>query len=186
MYIQPIILNVILHGMLPAYMAFYNHQCCPSHSIFAIIIYRNYGQTDSLTLLSIITLSWSVSYHITNSKNLCLLFQGLAHAKICLKSAETVRPVQKCPANETEWNKAAQRKNCSEIQKNDNCTNVEYHCLVNELRNNFIEVCTESRIIRKGMYSLNAIYKYGYIQIIYSIKKLLYNALCSVQTNIYL
>lgn len=82
-------------------------------------------------------------------------FQGLLNAEICSKSAETVRPVQKCPASQTEWDKAARRKNCSKIQKDDNCKKVEYHCLVNEFRNKTIEVCTKKRIIRKGMYSLN-------------------------------
>eukprot|EP00105_Crassostrea_gigas_P040641 XP_019924789.1 PREDICTED: uncharacterized protein LOC109619361 [Crassostrea gigas] len=77
--------------------------------------------------------------------------KGLSNAQICSKSAETVCRVQKCPANQTEWDKAARRKDCSEIQKYDNCAKVEYHCLVNEFRNETIEVCTSLEALYKGI-----------------------------------
>lgn len=91
-------------------------------------------------------------------KNMNSHFQGLSSEQICSKSAETVCRVQKCPANQTEWDKAARRKDCSEIQKYNNCAKVEYHCLVNEFRNETIEVCTVLRHLQ-GIYSQNKIYK---------------------------
>nr|XP_034328502.1 uncharacterized protein LOC105321734 isoform X2 [Crassostrea gigas] len=74
--------------------------------------------------------------------------KGLAHAQNCLKSAETVQVVKNCPENQREWEEAAQRKNCLVIQKYENCSKVEYHCLVNEFRNETIEVCTNSKYLQ--------------------------------------
>lgn len=104
-----------------------------------------------------------VSYHITSFKNLFLLFQGLAHAQNCLKSAETVQVVKNCPENQREWEEAAQRKNCLVIQKYENCSKVEYHCLVNAFRNETIEVCTNSKYLQ-GKYSFVIKYNYMYTQ----------------------
>lgn len=106
-----------------------------------------------------------VIYYIANSEYFYLHLQGLAHAQNCLKSAETVRAVQKCPENQREWEEAAQRKKCLEIQKYDNCTNVEYHCLVNEFRNKTIEVCTSPRHLQ-GKYSVIMKYKYRYMHVL--------------------
>ncbi|XP_065925508.1 uncharacterized protein [Magallana gigas] len=74
--------------------------------------------------------------------------KGLAHAQNCLKSAKTVQVVKNCPENQREWEEAAQRKNCLVIQKYDNCSKVEYHCLVNEFRNETIEVCTSPKYLQ--------------------------------------
>ncbi|XP_052704483.1 uncharacterized protein LOC128180414 isoform X2 [Crassostrea angulata] len=74
--------------------------------------------------------------------------KGLAHAQNCLKSAETVQVVKNCPENQREWEEAAQRKNCLVIQKYDSCSKVVYHCLVNEFRNETIEVCTNPKYLQ--------------------------------------
>ncbi|XP_052706793.1 uncharacterized protein LOC128182242 [Crassostrea angulata] len=77
------------------------------------------------------------------STAILLRHKGLAQAQICSESIATPHVVQKCPMNREEWERASQKKKCSEIQKYDNCRNVEYHCLVNEFRNETIEVCTD-------------------------------------------
>ncbi|XP_052706795.1 uncharacterized protein LOC128182245 [Crassostrea angulata] len=77
------------------------------------------------------------------STAILLRHKGLAQGQICSESIATPHVVQKCPMNREEWERASQKKKCSEIQKYDNCRNVEYHCLVNEFRNETIEVCTD-------------------------------------------
>lgn len=59
----------------------------------------------------------------------------------CDASRGTVKYVDKCPRNESEWLESARNKNCSGI--NQNCSSKEfvYHCLINQWENATVEVC---------------------------------------------
>lgn len=55
--------------------------------------------------------------------------------------------VSKCPTNKTEWDQAASRKKCSHItDMSAKCGNKSpiYHCLLNQWRNETVEVCAST------------------------------------------
>lgn len=72
----------------------------------------------------------------------------------CQEAVNDVKIVASCPKSKEEWDIAALKKNCSKlaaVAKTKNCTikekQPEYHCVFNSLRNNFLEVCADKRII---------------------------------------
>lgn len=72
----------------------------------------------------------------------------------CMDAVNNVEVVESCPTSKKEWDIAARRKNCSkmaaEADKKNCITNEkqpEYHCLINSLRNKFLEVCAAGKFI---------------------------------------
>lgn len=63
----------------------------------------------------------------------------------CSPLISTINNVDKCPENRTEWLKAAERKQCNQI--NPICTDIQYHCLPDRFHGLFIEVCAAPKII---------------------------------------
>lgn len=62
----------------------------------------------------------------------------------CSYTPQTVRVVDSCPESKAELKKREREKNCSFIANIQNCTkpaNFKYHCVMNEFKNKFIEVC---------------------------------------------
>lgn len=70
--------------------------------------------------------------------------------KYCPEAVASVEIVMSCPNSKEEWNFAARRKNCSGMAAQQSCSMAEqfnYHCVINGLRNNLVEVCAPKRII---------------------------------------
>lgn len=72
----------------------------------------------------------------------------------CMDAVNNAEVVESCPTSKVEWDIAARRKNCSKLAaeaESKNCTmdekQPEYHCLINALRNKFLEVCAAVKII---------------------------------------
>lgn len=69
----------------------------------------------------------------------------------CEEAVKSVKNVTSCPTSKTEWDIAAFRKNCSGIASRQNCVmaneKFQYHCVINGLRNELVEVCAPTRII---------------------------------------
>lgn len=68
----------------------------------------------------------------------------------CQEAVDSVQIVTSCPTSKTEWDDAAERKNCNIIAQHQNCVSgqkFKYHCVINGLGNNLIEVCAPTRII---------------------------------------
>lgn len=63
-------------------------------------------------------------------------------ANKCNESKATAKIVNACPKTAREWNEAAKKKGCRNITHS--CTSFEYHCVMNALRNETIEVCAPS------------------------------------------
>lgn len=59
----------------------------------------------------------------------------------CEASRGTVKYVDRCPRNESEWFESAKKKNCSGITQNCSKTDFVYHCLINSWENATVEVC---------------------------------------------
>ncbi|XP_062594948.1 uncharacterized protein LOC134256308 [Saccostrea cucullata] len=69
---------------------------------------------------------------------------------ICKKSLETLRIVETCPSTKSEWESAAQRKNCEFHARNQSCSEpskFKYHCVSNVFFNETMEVCAPERKI---------------------------------------
>lgn len=66
-------------------------------------------------------------------------------AKPCLESIPTIQKVTHCPRNSSELRLAIQRKRCDVLAKTQTCVpdpnNFVYHCLVNQHKDGFVEVC---------------------------------------------
>lgn len=70
--------------------------------------------------------------------------------RYCQEAVDSVEIVESCPTSKTEWDNAAERKNCNIIALQQNCEDskkFKYHCVINGLRDNLIEVCAPTRII---------------------------------------
>lgn len=70
--------------------------------------------------------------------------------RFCREAVTSMQSVASCPTSKTEWDSAALKKNCSELAASQNCVSVnkfKYHCVINGLRNKFVEVCAPERII---------------------------------------
>ncbi|XP_062620691.1 uncharacterized protein LOC134282304 [Saccostrea cucullata] len=75
----------------------------------------------------------------------------------CEISILTMRFVEKCPADEVSWKKAAERLNCASVTQscaesleppfNSRNYIFQYHCVINAWRNATIEVCALNRTI---------------------------------------
>lgn len=71
-------------------------------------------------------------------------------SRYCQEAVDSAKSVTFCPTTKAEWDDAARRKNCSSIASKPNCTTfqlLQYHCVINEFRNELLEVCAPSRII---------------------------------------
>lgn len=69
----------------------------------------------------------------------------------CEVSRSTVQFVDICPDSEEKWKKAAARKNCSAYA--NQCSEPErlkYHCVINELVTQTLEVCAYTQFIFLG------------------------------------
>jgi hypothetical protein len=78
-------------------------------------------------------------------------------ANTCPATIPTVTYVTKCPSNEREWQKTAQKKRCDELAKYQNCTSPEdfvYHCILNEDGTKLIEVCAPTWFLSGLFYNL--------------------------------
>lgn len=68
----------------------------------------------------------------------------------CKESVDSASSVSSCPDSEEERDKAARKKNCNEIAKQQTCAHPEkfkYHCVINGYRDSLLEVCAPERII---------------------------------------
>lgn len=76
------------------------------------------------------------------------LFTG--QNRFCPEAVSSMQSVAACPTTKTEWDSAALKKNCSKLAPLQNCVPVnkfKYHCVINGLRNQLVEVCGPERII---------------------------------------
>lgn len=65
--------------------------------------------------------------------------------------------VSSCPTSKEKWDLAASKKHCETHAIRQNCTrplNYVYHCVINQYRNETLEVCAKQRIIL-GNYFFN-------------------------------
>lgn len=70
-------------------------------------------------------------------------------ASDCDNSVARAKKVESCPRTEKEWKAASERKKCYN-NKNDcfrNRCKDKYHCVINEWRNETVEVCGKRRLI---------------------------------------
>lgn len=71
-------------------------------------------------------------------------------ARYCPEAVDSAEYVTSCPSTKSEWDTAAQKKNCSKVALHQNCSTIkefQYHCVLNGYRNKMVEVCAPSRII---------------------------------------
>lgn len=71
-------------------------------------------------------------------------------SRYCQEAVDSLTVVDSCPTSKTEWDVAARKKNCGRMASQQYCTTVEkyqYHCVVNGLRSELLEVCAPTRII---------------------------------------
>ncbi|XP_062615250.1 uncharacterized protein LOC134276984 [Saccostrea cucullata] len=75
----------------------------------------------------------------------------------CLKTCEccevtrsSADVVEYCPENESDWNQAALRKNCSSLSQDCSSSALVYHCVPNHFLNVTIEVCAVPKFIVNG------------------------------------
>lgn len=76
--------------------------------------------------------------------------QSESESRYCQEAVDSAKSVTSCPTSKAEWDDAARRKNCSSIASKQKCSVAEhfqYHCVINEFRNELLEVCAPSRII---------------------------------------
>lgn len=64
----------------------------------------------------------------------------------CEESLKTLKTVDKCPSNKTQYEAAERKKNCSRYN-HTTCKSFQYHCAFNENMTGLVEVCTTSRYI---------------------------------------
>lgn len=95
---------------------------------------------------------------------MCIVLHGIGKISVsgsdsCEVSRSTVQFVDRCPDSEEKWKKAAARKNCSAYA--NQCSEPErlkYHCVINELVTQTLEVCAYTQFIFLGKctgYSIN-------------------------------
>ncbi|XP_078323632.1 uncharacterized protein LOC111102708 isoform X2 [Crassostrea virginica] len=80
---------------------------------------------------------------ISLSVIVCSIVQ-LASSASCPQSIPTVSVVPRCPSNDKEWLSAAWKKNCSAMDKYQNCSkdrSFVYHCVLNKNATELMEVC---------------------------------------------
>lgn len=82
--------------------------------------------------------------------HLLLQIQASKAARYCPEAVDSAEYVTSCPSTKSEWDTAAQKKNCSKVALHQNCSTIkefQYHCVLNGYRNKMVEVCAPSRII---------------------------------------
>lgn len=99
----------------------------------------------------------------------------MSKGRFCIWSTQTVEKVKSCPVSISEWERRKEIKRCSLLAQKQNCTDVsnfEYHCVINEYENAFIEVCAPGYIINgeftrtKKNRSINEyVYLYFFLQL---------------------
>nr|XP_034316660.1 uncharacterized protein LOC105334870 isoform X2 [Crassostrea gigas] len=69
----------------------------------------------------------------------------------CEESANTVRPVKRCPTDPKSWEMAAKNMDCGAIKQNCSQSTYrhyfQYHCVINAWMNETLEVCALNRTI---------------------------------------
>lgn len=79
----------------------------------------------------------------------------------CEESANTVRPVKRCPTDPKSWEMAAKNMDCGAIKQNCSQSTYrhyfQYHCVINAWMNETLEVCALNRTIF-GMITCLVIY----------------------------
>ncbi|XP_062600262.1 uncharacterized protein LOC134261882, partial [Saccostrea cucullata] len=66
----------------------------------------------------------------------------------CPSAIPTLSAVKRCPGNRTEWIQASNQKKCSFIKQNCSSeSDFQYHCLLNQKADGFVEVCLPVRLI---------------------------------------
>lgn len=102
-----------------------------------------------------------VQSNIVNSNNFFFIFcnKNIMFLKICLQvhkssnCAESIKSmviVSSCPTSKEKWDLAASKKHCETHALRQNCThafNFVYHCVINQYRNETLEVCAEDKRI---------------------------------------
>lgn len=63
----------------------------------------------------------------------------------CNESTSTVKVVDRCPTTESEFKKAAERKNCTAIP--NTCKSFYYHCVLDTYATKLVEVCAPMLLI---------------------------------------
>lgn len=69
----------------------------------------------------------------------------------CEEAVKSITKVDICPTSKEEWDKAANKKNCSVMAALQNCTNTEsflYNCVLDRFRKETLELCAPKTIIR--------------------------------------
>lgn len=89
---------------------------------------------------------------------LCFVFilvdnLAITDCRSCVWSEKTAEEVEKCPITEHELDERRKMKNCEAFAHDQNCTSpsdFQYHCVINEFENAFIEVCAPTYKISGG------------------------------------
>lgn len=87
---------------------------------------------------------------------LCIVLHGIGKISVsgsdsCEVSRSTVQVVDSCPDSEEKWRKAAARKNCTAYANQcDEPERLVYHCVINELVTQTLEVCAYTQNIFLG------------------------------------
>lgn len=63
----------------------------------------------------------------------------------------TMKTVKSCPQTHDEWSDAANIKQCQKMHSH-NCKSFEYHCLMNQKEDDFLEVCAPTWYISGKLY----------------------------------
>ena len=63
----------------------------------------------------------------------------------CNESTSTVKVVDRCPTTESEFKKAAERKNCTAIP--NTCKSFYYHCVLDMYATELVEVCAPMLLV---------------------------------------
>lgn len=78
-------------------------------------------------------------------------------SRFCQWSKQTAEAVSSCPRNKSVMVERAKIKNCEATAKIQNCTDPEkfkFHCVMNELETEFIELCAPQYYIHGMLFSL--------------------------------
>lgn len=58
-----------------------------------------------------------------------------------------IKIVESCPTSIKEMYEAAYNMKCAEFAARKNCSDIRYHCVINEYMNETLEVCAPKRFI---------------------------------------
>lgn len=78
----------------------------------------------------------------------------------CPEAVQSVVKVKFCPTTKQEWENAANVKNCNETAAQQTCSDADkfvYHCLINEFKNDTIEVCAPHKLITGKLINLHCV-----------------------------